>query len=529
MTSGLSVLSEESDLPDASEASGVSGLSGASNVLRTALRASLQTSLQVTQPLSRLLEANGYRLYLVGGVVRDALAPDINHTTAPDIDCTTDALPAEVLRIVSPVASSIWTQGRRFGTIGCVVNGQSFEITTHRADRYNPASRQPAVEFSTSVEDDLYRRDFTINAMAVDTGTGELVDPCGGANDLQLRTLRTPLEPEISFGDDPLRMLRAARFLAKYHLTPNTETLQAVQRMKSRIHIVSSERVRDELQKLLMLDNAATGLRFLADTGLLARILTEHEKHLNDRRNTQGSRDATTQNGCETYPAAQTHPFAHLDKIACVNAEPGQRWAALLGRLPTQVAVAELRNLKVSKELARTVQCLLEACTLLAAWETGQPSHTEHTKPNQQPYTPDELLQPENAHSFNATDVRRLIHICPIDIDIACDFARSSGLVNVCSLECFEAALESLRLTEDVSSLDPPLTGKQVMETLSLSSGPIVGEALDLLQELTYELGTTILTKHKAKQALHEWASSRLAHADTRSLPQQTHAKTHRA
>lgn len=494
-----------SRLSGMSNVSGAPKISGMSNVSVTALQASLQEYLEVTQHLSRLLRANGHRLYLVGGVVRDALfkmhtreacaknsltkrgaltaqaeislpdidyitKPDINHTTQPDIDCTTDALPAEVLRIVSPVASSIWTQGRRFGTIGCVVNGQSFEITTHRADRYNPASRRPAVEFSTSVEDDLYRRDFTINAMAVDTANGELVDPCGGANDLQLRTLRTPLEPGISFGDDPLRMLRAARFLAKYHLTPDTETLQAVQRMKNRLHIVSSERVRDELQKLLMLDNTTAGLRFLADTGLLAEILKEYE----------------------------TEHETHLDKIACVNAEPGQRWAALLGRLPTQVAVAELRNLKVSKELVKTVKHLLEACTLLAAWEPDQPPRTENTS------------------CFNASDVRRLIHICPIDIDIACDFAKSSGLVNVWSLESFEAALKSLRLTEDVSTLDAPLTGKQVMETLNLNPGPIVGEALDLLQELTYKLGTTILTKHKAKQALHEWARSR-----------QTHAKTH--
>ena len=164
--------------------------------------------------LTNLFKDNGFRLYFVGGIVRDLLLgykPDVQ-----DLDCTTDASPKEIKRIVQPIADAVWLQGERFGTVGMRVNGTNYEITTHRAESYVDDSRKPVVNFSTNLSDDLIRRDFTVNAMAVDTATGELFDPYGGVKDLEEMTLRTPMDPEESFTDDPLRILRAARFIAAY-------------------------------------------------------------------------------------------------------------------------------------------------------------------------------------------------------------------------------------------------------------------------------------------------------------------------
>src|SRR4051794_36368834 len=167
-------------------------------------------------------------------------------TSGRDIDLTTDARPDETKRLVKGWAESVWTQGERFGTIGCRKDGWDFEITTHRAEAYDPDSRKPTVEFSGAVEADLSRRDFTVNAMALALPEPVLIDPFGGADDLAAGRLRTPLSPEVSFSDDPLRMLRAARFIAGYGLEPVPELTAAVEEMAPRLDIVSAERIRDE-------------------------------------------------------------------------------------------------------------------------------------------------------------------------------------------------------------------------------------------------------------------------------------------
>ena len=218
----------------------------------------LAAALEAASGLARLFSAAGYRLYLVGGVVREAVAG--RFLAGADLDCTTDARPPAVRRIVGGAATTLWTQGERFGTIGCVVDGQAFEITTHRAERYDPHSRKPIVAFGDDVEQDLARRDFTVNAMAIDTADGTLIDLHGGRQDLAARVLRTPLDPSISFGDDPLRMLRAARFIASHGLTPDEAVVDAVREMGERLQIVAVERVRDEFEKLLLLEDPFRGL-----------------------------------------------------------------------------------------------------------------------------------------------------------------------------------------------------------------------------------------------------------------------------
>jgi len=222
-------------------------------------------------PVAERFEVAGRRLYLVGGTVRDFL---LGRELDRDIDLTTDARPDETEALVRPVAESVWLQGKRFGTIGCKVRGRTLEITTHRAEAYRPDSRKPEVRFADAVEADLSRRDFTVNAMALllspdaSASDVQLIDPFEGAADLAAGRLRTPLDPETSFTDDPLRMLRAARFMAGYGLRPDDAVVAAVRALHDRLEIVSAERIRDELDRLVTLDEPGAGLWFLVDTGL---------------------------------------------------------------------------------------------------------------------------------------------------------------------------------------------------------------------------------------------------------------------
>jgi len=215
----------------------------------------------------------GKRLYLVGGVVRDAILDRLD--PARDLDFTTDARPDEIEAIVGGWADAVWTQGKRFGTIGFSKDGRVHEVTTHRAEAYSPDSRKPDVVFADVVEADLSRRDFTVNAMALQLPEAELIDPFDGVGDLAASRLRTPLAPEESFADDPLRMLRAARFIAGYGLVAEPDLVRAVEDMHSRLSIVSGERIRDELDRLMQVERPGDGLCFLVNTGLADEFLPE--------------------------------------------------------------------------------------------------------------------------------------------------------------------------------------------------------------------------------------------------------------
>ncbi|WP_281883642.1 CCA tRNA nucleotidyltransferase [Agromyces rhizosphaerae] len=221
--------------------------------------------------LSAAFDAAGHELALVGGPVRDAF---LDRGTN-DLDFTTDATPDQILGIIAPIAQAHWDIGRRFGTIGAKIAGEQVEITTYRTDAYDGESRKPEVVFGDSLEDDLARRDFTVNALALRLPKLELVDPSGGVEDLLAQTLRTPSAPERSFGDDPLRMLRAARFASQlgFHVEPGT--LAAMSELAGAIERISAERVRDELAKLLLTDAPRPGIRLLVDTGLADRVLPE--------------------------------------------------------------------------------------------------------------------------------------------------------------------------------------------------------------------------------------------------------------
>jgi len=420
-------------------------------------RKAVADALSAVDALAQLFREGGYRLYLVGGVVREAVAGKFDALT--DLDCTTDAHPPEVRRIVDSLATAVWTQGERFGTIGCTVGDRDYEITTHRADYYLSDSRKPLVTFGDDVAADLARRDFTVNAMAVDTADGTLIDPYGGYVDLQAQVLRTPLDPTVSFADDPLRMLRAARFIASHSLNPEPNLVNAVQSMTDRIDIVAVERIRDEFQKLLLQSHPIEGFQFLAATGLITRLIPE----LNSLR---------------------LEESAHV--VAAVAADLVSRWAALFVNDSPETASLSLCRMRCSRSLTTSVSALLQARLDLI----GTPA----TRAN----------------------VRRFVHSCSVPIDDVLAFASAVAKASDTDqtaqstnlLGAFAESLVELRANEDLDMLVLPLDGTEIMAALAIEAGPEVGRALDFLRNKTFEQGP--LSKPEALAALELWSAHEL-------------------
>ena len=232
---------------------------------RKAAAALLRSQTPAAAELGELFARAGHELALVGGSVRDVF---LGGHPEGDLDMTTDAVPERVLEIVSEWADKTWTVGIDFGTVGLRKGNDIFEITTYRSESYGPRSRKPDVKYGTSLDEDLVRRDFTINAMAARLPSYELVDPFGGLAALQERVIRTPGRPEDSFSDDPLRMLRAARFAARLGFTVADDVQAAMGAQASRLSIVSAERITDELTKLMLTDNPAYGIDLLVRTSV---------------------------------------------------------------------------------------------------------------------------------------------------------------------------------------------------------------------------------------------------------------------
>ncbi len=226
--------------------------------------------------LAAQFKAAGFRLALVGGPVRDSLLGRLGN----DLDFTTNARPEDTKKLLKKWATDVWDVGIKFGTIGAKKDNVTYEITTYRADSYESDSRKPEVNFGDSIEGDLLRRDFTVNAMAIEltTQTPEFIDPHNGVTDLLKKVLRTPGTPELSFSDDPLRMLRAARFAAQLNFTIDDDVLNAMKEMADRLSIISAERIRDEFIKTVMSDNPRLGITILVDTGLCEKFLPEIPK-----------------------------------------------------------------------------------------------------------------------------------------------------------------------------------------------------------------------------------------------------------
>jgi len=459
---------------------------------------------ETTAELASLFSAAGHRLYLVGGSVRDAIVGmggSQAASTDGDIDLTTDARPNEVERIVTPWADAVWAQGKRFGTIGCRKAGRTFEITTHRAETYNPDSRKPEVVFGDSVEVDLSRRDFTVNAMALRLPDLELIDPCGGLGDLAASRLRTPLEPDISFGDDPLRMMRAARFIARFGLEPDADLVQAVVEMRGRLGIVSAERIRDELDKLVVVEVPSHGLWFLVRTGLAAEFLPELpalaveqdpiHRHKDVLAHTLAVVDKTSPDRLLRLAAL----FHDIGKPATRSIGPGGvnfHHHEVVGARMTRERMTALRYPKDDIEtVARLVELHLRFHTYRLGWT-------------------DKAVRRYVRDAGPLLD--RLNELTRCDCTTR-NVAKAKGLAR--RMDELERRTEELRRQEELDAIRPDLDGRQVMEQLGVPPGPTVGRALDFLLELRLDEGP--LGEAEARRRLNQWW------ADQRETASATH------
>jgi poly(A) polymerase len=450
----------------------------------------LEPLLAAVRPLAERFAASDRRLYLVGGVVRDLL---LGRELAGDIDLTTDALPAETRQIVADWADAVWTQGERFGTIGVRHGEQDFEITTHRAEAYVPDSRKPDVRFAGDIEADLSRRDFTVNAMALELPDPRLIDPFDGAADLAAQRLRTPLSPTESFTDDPLRMMRAARFIAGYGLEADAELVDSVRALHDRLSIVSAERVRDELDKLLVVDDPSSGLWFLVDTGLADEFLPELPAMRVEQDPIHRHKDVLAHT---IAVVAKTRP-ERIVRLAALLHDVGKPKTRAIGPSGVSFHHHEVVGARMARDRMRALKYAnddVEAVTQLVylhlRFHTYQMGWTDSA-------------------------VRRFVRDAGPLLDELIELTRCDCTTRnqrkadqlARRMDELEARIAELREQEELAALRPDLDGRQVMDHLGIEPGREVGQALDFLLELRLDEGP--LGEEEAYRRLDRWWAER--------------------
>ena len=449
------------------------------------------------QPLTDRFRAAGKRLYLVGGTVRDLLIDKLGDER--DYDATTDALPSEIKACLSGWADAIWTQGEKFGTIGAKKGDRIYEITTHRAEVYADDSRKPEVTFAGQIDADLSRRDFTVNAMALEltSDSPTLVDPLGGAVDLATKTLRTPLAPEVSFSDDPLRMLRAARFIAGYHLQPVPELVEAVRSMHGRLSIVSAERIRDELDKLMVVDHPSEGLMFLVDNGVAGEFLPElpamrlEQDPIHRHKDVLTHTLAVVENVTRDFPGEYDFRRTRIAALLHDVGKPKTR-GFLKGKGVTfhhhevvgaRMARQRLQALRYSTDDVEAITELVALHLRFHGYEAG----------------------------WTDSAVRRYVHdagplLNELNVLTRCDCTtrnEKKALMLSRRMDDLEARIVQLAAHEELKAIRPEMDGKQVMEFLELPPSPTVGKAMSFLLDLRLEEG--LLGDDEVRARLRAW------------------------
>ena len=463
------------------------------------------------KPLAERFDAAGHRLFLVGGSVRDLLVETGRHEF--DLDLTTDARPQRIKQLLDGWADAIWNQGEKFGTIGARRLGRSFEITTFRAESYSDESRKPHVTFADEIETDLSRRDFTINAMALEVTRGAtptLVDPFGGAVDLVRKVLRTPLGPEISFNDDPLRMLRAARFIAAHDLAPTAEVLAAVNTMASRLEIVSAERIRDELDKMITFDHPAAALFFLHDTGLAEHFLPElpamrlEHDPIHRHKDVLTHTIAVVENVRPPAEFAETRPpfdfrvvrlaalFHDVGKPRTRGFQPGKGTTFHHhDAVGARITRRRMEALRYSKDDVAAVTELVALHLRFHTYRMG----------------------------WSNSAVRRYVRdagplLRELNVLTRCDCTtRNERKARELSkrMDDLEQRIDELAEAEELASIRPELDGVEVMQVLGLQPGRDVGEALKFLLEIRLDEG--VLGEQEITRRLRQWWAERILDA----------------
>jgi poly(A) polymerase len=439
----------------------------------------------VATELGERFRLAGHELYLVGGVVRDLL---MGREHADNLDFATDALPREITKILRGWADRVYLVGVKFGTVGARRGDVVLEITTFREEVYAPEHRKPVVTFGKDLRTDLSRRDFTVNAMAVRLPEGEFVDPFGGVKDLAAKRLDTPLDPEVAFSDDPLRMLRAARFAASHDLVPAPRVGEAIERMRERLGIVSAERINDELSKLLLASAPSLGLELVVQTGLADGFLPE----LAALR--------LEQDPVHRHKDVLHHTFAVVEKC---EADLTLRLAALLhdiGKPTTRQITPEGVTFHHHEVVgARMARERLQALRYPASVVEDVARLTELH------------LRFHGYSEWSDSAVRRYVRDAGPLLDKLNQLTRADcttqNRFKAKKLEALQDDLEEriarLAEEENLDAMRPPLDGRQVMEHLGVEPGPAIGRALEHLMELRLERGP--IDEDEAYRLLDEW------------------------
>ena len=462
---------------------------------------SLIANAPAASSLAQAFAASGFRLALVGGPVRDAILGRLGN----DLDFTTDAHPHETKKILKAWADNVWDTGILFGTVAGKLGDITVEVTTYRSEKYDESSRKPDVEFGETIEGDLSRRDFTVNSMALElTGSEpEFIDPFGGLADLAERVLRTPASAQQSFSDDPLRMMRAARFASQLNFTIDPEVIEAMTTMASRISIISAERVRDEFIKLLMSANPRIGITILVDTGLADLVLPEIPKLRLEIDEHHHHKDV------------YEHSITVLEQAIAQEAKlGGPNLVIRLAALLHDIGKPKTRNLIAGGGVsfhhhevvgARLVKARLKALRFdNETTEAVEPLTFLHLRFHG--YGDGEWT--DSAVRRYVRDAGELLNHLHVLTRADCTTRNTKKAERLArTYDGLEARIAKLAEEEELSKIRPDLDGAQVMQLLSLKPSADVGKALDFLMELRMEHGP--LGEERATEELLQWWKAR--------------------
>ena len=469
-----------------------------SNEQRKAAAALLRERVPEVADLGNLFAKHGHQLALVGGPVRDVFRGE----RPSDLDLTTDATPAQVLAVVDGWADSTWTIGIAFGTVGLRKGNTVFEITTYRSEQYRATSRKPDVQYGRSLVEDLSRRDFTINAMAAQLPGYEFVDPFGGLEALKEKVLRTPGRPQDSFNDDPLRILRAARFAAKLGFTIADDVRAAMTEQAARLEIVSAERITGELTKLMLTDDPALGIDVLVQTGVADQVLPEVSQLRMEPDEHHRHKDVYQHSLTVLRQAIELEPRYGLEgdltvRLAALLHDIGKpRTRELLpdGRVSfhlhevvgAKMAHRRLTALRFPKNVVEGVSELVKLHLRFHGYGDG-----EWTDSAVRRYVKDAGPLLTRLHVLTRADCTTR------------NQARAQRLAR--AYDALEQRIAELSEQEELARIRPELDGYDIMRILGLTGGPLVGDAYDFLLELRITRG--LIGREQATQELLGWAA----------------------
>ncbi|WP_183785162.1 CCA tRNA nucleotidyltransferase [Prauserella sediminis] len=466
---------------------------------RNAVAELLRVSPVADELAARFADA-GHRLYLVGGSVRDALLGRLSS----DLDFTTDARPEAIQRLVSGWADAVWDTGIEFGTVGAARGGVQLEITTFRADVYDRVSRNPEVSFGDTIEGDLVRRDFTANAMAIELSTKTLVDPHGGMTALASGLLDTPATPEESFADDPLRMLRAARFVAQLDFTPADRVVAAMRDMAGELERITAERVQAELSKLLLGKAPRRGLELMVETGLADVVLPEvpgmrlamdeHHQHKDVYQHSLTVLEQAVDLETSHEPASEPDLVLRMAALLHDIGKPDTRRFESGGGVSfhhhevvgAKMARKRLRALRYSKEIVQDVSQLVYLHLRFHGYGKGE-------------WTDAAVRRYVNDAGHLLTRLHKLVRA-----DCTTRNRRKAAALQR-TYDDLEARIARIAEEEDLKRVRPDLDGNEIIRVLGVEPGPIVGKAWKHLKEVRLDRGP--LDHDEAVAELRRWAT----------------------